>query len=348
MKLFKQIFFILVIFLKTETLFSENKLFNVNNIEIEKKDKITNKVLADQAIRKGFNQLKTKILLKEDIDKLQDLKFSSIKQLVEYYQITNISKEKKKKEILNFSVTFDKDKIHNLFFKRGISYSEILDKELYILPLLIKDSNIFIFNNNYFYENWNEYYKNNLIEFILPTENIEIIQKITNNKNNLININLVDLFEEYSDKNLALILIENSKGNNIKVYIKSIIQRKNISKNINLRNNEISINNFEEKIILEIKKELINLVKSKNLIDIRTPLFLNAKLNLNKKSNLVKLKAKIKKIDSIENIYVQEFNKDYMNLRIKYFGKLEKIIIQLKKESINLQMNNDEWTIKTL
>ena len=348
MKLYKQIFIILVIFLKTETLFSENKLFNVNNIEIEKKDKITNKVLADKAIREGFNQLKTKILLKKDIDKLQDLKFSSIKQLVEYYQITNISKEKKKREILNFSVTFDKDKMHNLFFKKGISYSKILDKELYILPLLIKDSNIFIFNNNYFYENWNEFYKNDLIEFILPIENIEIIQKINDYKNNLININLIDLFEEYSDKNLALILIENSKGNNIKVYIKSIIQRKNISKNINLKNNEIANNNFEKKIILEIKKELINLVKSKNLIDIRTPLFLNAKLNLNKKSNLVKLNAKIKKIDSIENIYVQEFNKDYMNLRIKYFGKLEKIIIQLKKESINLQMNNDEWTIKTL
>ena len=348
MKLFKQIFFILVIFLKTETLFSENKLFNVNNIEIKKKDKITNKVLADKAIREGFNQLKTKILLKKDIDKLQDLKFSSIKQLVEYYQITNISKEKKKREILNFSVTFDKDKMHNLFFKKGISYSKILDKELYILPLLIKDSNIFIFNNNYFYENWNEFYKNDLIEFILPIENIEIIQKINDYKNNLININLIDLFEEYSDKNLALILIENNKGNNIKVYIKSIIQRKNISKNINLKNNEIANDNFEKKIILEIKKELINLVKSKNLIDIRTPLFLNAKLNLNKKSNLVKLNAKIKKIDSIENIYVQEFNKDYMNLRIKYFGKLEKIIIQLKKENIDLQMNNDEWTIKTL
>ena len=348
MKLYKQIFIILVIFLKTETLFSENKLFNVNNIEIKKKDKITNKVLADKAIREGFNQLKTKILLKKDIDKLQDLKFSSIKQLVEYYQITNISKEKKKREILNFSVTFDKDKMHNLFFKKGISYSKILDKELYILPLLIKDSNIFIFNNNYFYENWNEFYKNDLIEFILPIENIEIIQKINDYKNNLININLIDLFEEYSDKNLALILIENNKGNNIKVYIKSIIQRKNISKNINLKNNEIANDNFEKKIILEIKKELINLVKSKNLIDIRTPLFLNAKLNLNKKSNLVKLNAKIKKIDSIENIYVQEFNKDYMNLRIKYFGKLEKIIIQLKKENIDLQMNNDEWTIKTL
>ena len=127
MKLYKQIFFILVIFLKTETLFSENKLFNVNNIEIEKKDNIDNNALADLAVKKGFNQLKTKILLEEDIDKLQDLKFSSIKQLVEYYQISSISNEKKKEGMLNFSVTFDKDKIHSLFFKRGISYYDILD-----------------------------------------------------------------------------------------------------------------------------------------------------------------------------------------------------------------------------
>ena len=42
------------------------------------------------------------------------------------------------KKLVNFSVTFDKDKIHNLFYKKGISYSEILDKELYILPILIK------------------------------------------------------------------------------------------------------------------------------------------------------------------------------------------------------------------
>ena len=32
-----------------------------------------------------------------------------------------------------------------------------------------------------------------------------------------------------------------------------------------------------------LKDELINLVKSKNLIDIRTPSFLNVQLNLNKK-----------------------------------------------------------------
>ena len=37
-----------------------------------------------------------------------------------------------------------------------------------------------------------------------------------------------------------------------------------------------------------------------------------------------------------------------MKLRIKYLGKLEKIIRQLNKEKINLQLINDQWVIKTL
>jgi hypothetical protein len=344
MKLYKQIIFILIVFFKTETLLSENNLFNVNNIQLEKKDKFSNNDLANQAIKTGFNQLIEKILLKADGDKLKDLDFSSIKQLVTYYQITNASGEKKNEELVNFSVTFDKDKIHDLFYKRGISYSEISDKELYILPIYIQENEIYIFNNNFFYEKWNEVYETDLIEFILPLENIEIIQKINNYKDNLIDLRISNLLQEYSNKNLALVLIENSK----KVYIKTLIQGKNISKSIGLKKNKmVSEKNYEE-IITVTKKELINLVKSENLIDIRTPSFLNAKLDLNKKSNLVELNLRIKKIDLIENVYVQDFNKDFVNLRIKYLGKLEKIINQLKKENINLQLINDQWTIKTL
>ena len=348
MKLYKQLIIILVVFFKTGTLFSQNNLFNVNNIELIKKDKITNSRLADQAVKKGFDQLTNRILLKRDIDKLSDLKFSLIKQLVAYYQITNVSKENDKDELVNFSVTFDKDKIHDIFYKRGISYSEISDKELYILPLLIKDNEIFIFNNNFFYANWNETYKSDLIEFILPLENIEIIQKINNYKKNLINLNVIELFKEYNKKNLALVLIDKNKFGDKKIYIKSIIQGKKISKNLDLKKQKLSIDKFNEKTIIEIKKELINIVKSKNLIDIRTPFFLNVKFNLNKKNNLVKLNSRIKQIDSIEHLYVQELNKDYVNLKIKYLGNLEKIINELKKENIELQLINDQWFIKTL
>ena len=346
MKLYIQITFILIVFFQTKTLFSENNLFNVNNIELEKKDKIPNNSLADQAIKKGFNQLINRILLTRDKENFSDLNLARIKQLVNYYRVSTVSEEKNK-ELLNFSITFDKDKIHQLFYQRGISYSEILDKELYILPILIKNNEVFIFNNNFFYENWTEFYKENLIEFIIPLENIEIIQKVNNNKDNLINLETSNLLREYSKKNLALVFIEDNK-NMKKVYIKSKIQGKNISKSLNFKKQSLNDKEFNKKIIIETKKELINLIKSKNLIDIRTPSFLNAKLELNKTNSLIELNSRMENIDSIEKIYIQEFNKNFVKLRIKYLGKLEKIINQLKNEKIDIQFLDDTWIIKTL
>ena len=218
MKLFLQIIIILIVFLKTGNLLSENNLFSVNNILLEKKDNTSSKQLANQAIKKAFNQLIKRVLLKEDSSKVLNLSFTDIRELVLYYNISKNEKEDKNK--VNYSVTFDKDKIHNLFYKKGISYSEINDKEFYILPILIIDKEIFVFSNNYFYDNWNNLAKNELIEFILPIENIEIIQNINQLRNNLFNLELSILLKEYLKKNIAIILIDQSKADETKIFLK--------------------------------------------------------------------------------------------------------------------------------
>ena len=94
------------------------------------------------------------------------------------------------------------------------------------------------------------------------------------------------MFREYSNKNLSIILIEDNNANNKKLYINCLNTRKKISKSLTVNNEKLNTNQFNKKIIDTTKKELINMVKSKNLIDIRTPSFLNVKLDLNKKSNL--------------------------------------------------------------
>ena len=340
MKLLKQIIFILVIFLKTGNLLSDNNLFSVNNIILEKKPKYSMKKLANQAIEEAYSELLEKILLKEDISKISELNFANIKDLVKYYNISKNSEIKNSN--ISFNITFDKEKIHNLFYNKGIPYSDILDKEFFILPVLLKDNKIFIFSNNYFYENWNKINKDNLIEFILPQENIEIIQQINKYKDRLLDLEFDLLFKEYLDKNLAIIIIDESTSNNKKIYLKSRIQNQNISKNLNFNQNSL------DELILAIKDEIINLVKSRNLIDIQTPSFLNVKLYLNKKSNLVLFKKKVDTLDLVESIFVQEFNKDYVKIKIKYLGKLEIILKRLKKENINLQLVDDQWIIKTL
>ena len=348
MKFYNLILFILVIFLKTGNVLSNTNIFDVNNVEIEKKGKTNNEVLANQAIKKGFKQLINTILLEEDIIKIKELKFSEIKELVAYYQISKKIDDNFTLEKINFNISFDKGKIHSLFYKKGISYSEVTNKEVFILPILKKDDQIFIYNNNFFYDKWNNTDDKELIEFILPLENIEIIQSVNVNKDNLINLNLNNLLKEYLGKNLALVLIEDKESSEEKIYFKIKILEKNIVKNISVKRFNLTEKEFYTKIIIEIKKEITSLVKSQNLIDIRVPSFLNAQLEINQRSNLLELNSRLKKIDSIENIYVQEFNNETVFLKIKYLGKIDKIIRQLENQKIILKLIDDQWNIKII
>ena len=347
MKFSKSIIIILVIFLKTGNVLSNEDIFHVNNIELIKKTNISSEEMANRAIKKGFEQLKKKILLNKDLKKLSDLKLSQIKELVSFYQVQSINEDLIKQNTVKYNISFDKDKLHILFYNKNIAYSEISNKEIFLLPIFLQDEKIYIYNNNYFYENWNLDYESKLIEFILPLENIEILQTINSNKDNLLDLNLKDMFPEYKNKNLAAIIIEDTNSKLEKIFIKTIIMGKNIDKNIQVKRLENSQQNeFYQKIINEINTELISLVKSQNLIDVKTPSFLNTKFLNSKNYNLVELNKRIEKIDLIDRVFVQEFNNDYVMLKIKYLGKLDKVIQQLKEQSIILELIGDEWRIK--
>ena len=73
---------------------------------------------------------------------------------------------------------------------------------------------------------------NDLIEFILPLEKIEVIEKINLNENDLLSLDLSFLFQEYSNKNLALVLIEDNNSKVEKIFLKTNIQGKKINKTI--------------------------------------------------------------------------------------------------------------------
>ena len=117
MKFLKLLSLILVIFLKTGNVFSSQNIFNVNNIEIAKRNDLSSNKLVNKGIKKGFEELIDKILLNEDKKKLAFLELSQIKDLVLYYQVAKESENNYKKEKLIFNIFFIQ-KIHNLFFTK--------------------------------------------------------------------------------------------------------------------------------------------------------------------------------------------------------------------------------------
>ena len=100
--------------------------------------------------------------------------------------------------------------------------------------------------------------------------------------------------------------------------------------------------------INEIKKLTRDLIKSQNLIDVRTPSFLNVQIKLQNKSNLVEFNKRIKKIGLINNFYVQQLNKDYVLVKIKYLGRIDKIIKKLKDKKMNLELKNGTWQLSII
>ena len=60
-------------------------------------------------------------------------------------------------------------------------------------------------------------------------------------------------------------------------------------------------------------------------------------MDINKENDLLKIQTALKKIELIENFYVLELTKDHAKIRIKYFGKINKMKDKFYKKGVILK-----------
>ena len=131
------------------------------------------------------------------------------------------------------------------------------------------------------------------------------------------------------------------------IFLKGQISGNNIIKNFSILN-ETEKDSSYRNIIEELKMEISELWKSNNLIDVRTPSFLNVTLDINKKDDLLKLQESLNKIDLIESYYVFELDKDHVKIKIKYLGKIDKIKSKLNENNIKVIIYQSKWKLKLI
>jgi hypothetical protein len=346
MKKYLFIFIILMIFTQTGNVLSSENIFIVNNIKINNSSIKNRQELINKSFKKGFIKLNQKILLKKDFEKVKNTDLKTIKNLISHYQI----QKKNNQENINITeinIYFKKDKIYNFFYNNNLKYSDISEKELKIFPIIIEENDFIIFDNNYLYKNWiNTSQKKNssfdLIDYILPLENIEIIDNINNYKENLELIKLEDLFDEHINKDNLFIIVDN-KNKETKIFIKGMISSNKVIKNIIFNNNEIDKEKKYNEILIFLKEEIFEIVKSQNIIDVRTPSFFNIKLTIKKQNDLIKFQNILREVDLIENYYVNEFSQNSAFIKIKFYGKINKITDKLSQKGININVDNEKW-----
>ena len=68
------------------------------------------------------------------------------------------------------------------------------------MPIHKKKDQLYVYNQNYFYEKWNEINHDELIEFIFQNEIDEILQNINQLKDDLLNVDIRNVFQEIKKK----------------------------------------------------------------------------------------------------------------------------------------------------
>lgn len=336
---------ILVFFLKTGNVLSSSKIFNVDNIVVRNTTNQEISQVINKAFKEGFKQLIHKILIKSDFEKVSSTKLDDISKLISSYQIIEEEKINKKSTLIN--LTFSREKINNFFYQKNISYADIIDTDIILLPLLIEDKNIYLYSGNYFYSNWNtedQEQESNFINYLLPLENLDDLEYLNNNIDNLESINVSKIFSEYETKDYVFLII-NNKPNKTDVFIRAYIDRKQTIKNINIKFTNSNKKLIYKKIIKDLKFEIGEIFKSQNLIDLNAPSFLNVKLKINKSEDLMNFQNSLKNIDLIENYYVLELTDKYAKLRVKYLGKINKIKNTFLKKGIKVIIKDNEWNL---
>ena len=338
---------LIIFFFSTEVV--KAKSFDINDIEISQPFEINfnkNKVI-DLGFKDAFFELIFSLIKSSDFKKIDSIKLNEIKSMIETFSI----KEEKfidQKYYLNLGVSFNKKKIFRYLEKKNIFPSQIIKERFLFIPIIINNNgnDISIFSNNPIYDNWNEVTKRyHLINYLLPSEDLEDLNLIKEKLDFLETYDFDDITKKYFLKNsiISLITIDNNEVRILtKIYNdKNVIIKNNSFKNINIEN-ETDLNFL----IINLKSLFEDTWKKFNEINtsIKAPITIKIKNDDLKKSNNFELF--LNEIDLVSDYSIQKFNKEFVFYEVLFNGTVQNFINIMKNKKYNLNTQKKIWVIE--
>ena len=347
----KKYFFIVLttsIFLLTsfsESL-SEENIFIIDDVEVEGEVDLnfSRDQYIDKAFLQSFHILISRILLTKDLDKISNIKLKKIKNLINSFQILEENYKSNRYKAV-FKIFYNDIKVKKLLGKKNISFSEPKKISAVFFPILFVNEELQNFNESFFYEKWTTVkIKNELINFILPLEDLDDIAQIQEMKNNIEELNVDDLVNKYNIKNYVFTLM-NHQNNQLNVYLKTNFNNNKISKNLFYELKDATDQPKLKFILKDLKKKITDIWRAENVINLSTPLLIGIKFQHMNLKNLNKLKNTLYEISLIENYSLEELNINNSFFKIFYYGDPKKFKTELSKFGYQLIDKQSHWEI---
>ena len=339
--------FLLIFFFSTGKV--NAKSFEINNIEISKPFKIEfSKIkVIDEGFRKAFNELILLIISSSDQKKINDIKLNEIKFLIESF---SIKEERFINEVyyLNLGVSFNRKKVFKFLEKKNIFPSIPNKNKLLYLPIIIEENkkNLFIFTNNMIFQEWNNNKENyHLIEYVLPSEDLEDLVTIKKRYEILEQYDFKDIISKYYLKDAIISLIFKNKK---KVRVLSRISIKN---DIFLKNRSFSNLNLNEikdvnQIIKELKIDFEDYWKNINKINTSIKLPLRIKIDSSNEIKISNFEKILEETDLIYDFSINRFDNNYIIYEIIYNGSPDIFLSSMSEKNFNFDIQEKDWVLK--
>ena len=236
-------------------------------------------------------------------------------------------------------------KIKEFLVLKNISFSQPKKIKAIFFPVLFAKDEVLSFNENFFYQNWlKNDNKNELIDFILPIEDLDDFSKIQKAKDEIEKIDISGIIKKYDQKNYVFVFMY-YKNNVITMHIKSNLNEEKISKNTFYKINNIKSEDEMNMILNDLKIKIIDIWKESNFVNLLMPLSISIKFKHSDIKNLNNLKKVLHEIGLIENYYLEEFDIENSIFKIYYFGNPKKLSSELLKFGYELRDTQGSWEL---
>jgi hypothetical protein len=345
------IFFIIlslnIFFFSTSTVNAE--AFLVDEIEISEKleNNFNKEILINKGFEKAFDELIYLLVKSSDKKKIKNTDLNKIKSMIESFSI----KEEKfinESYHLNLGVSFNKKKIFNFLEKKNIFPAQIIKETFLFIPIIIdqQDGNLLVFSDNSIYKNWNSLKeKILLINYILPSEDLEDLNTIKDKSAIIENYDFKQIIEKYFlDYSIVALIFKDN--NEIKVLSKISIRDKKIIKNDSFKSFDLDDEKKTMIFINELKIIYEDLWKNHNQINtsIKTPLMIEvSNQNLNTSLEFEKI---LNKVDLISDYSIIKLDKNIILYKIIFNGTPQKFINIMNKKKHIFDTQKKIWILK--
>ena len=341
------LFSLLIVFFSTT--YSNANAFKVTGVEISSPFELNfekNSVI-DKGFQISFSDLISMITTSGDRKKIKNISIKKLKGMIDSFTISD-EKFVNNEYFANLETTFNKKKILKFLENKNIFPSIPQRNKVLLFPILIetKNNNIYLFNNNIFYDKWNEQ-KNSydLLDYLLPSEDIEDLVELQKISKDIETYDFSNLINKYDIKD-SIILIIYKESNSVrtlsKINLNNIlkIQYKNYSKIDILNNNDFS------NIVKNLKQLYEDQWKKNNEINTSIKLPITISINSKKTKKIIDLERALYSIDLVSDFNILNFNSESIQYKIIYNGTPNIFLNDMRKNNLELEMKNNMWTLK--